>query len=487
MLRPIIFFLFFFCSLTHFAIGQDSDSAKTEVAYWPDHTMKSRFIYTSIDEDYEFTYWYQNGQKEKVGRFGNGYEIIQNSWDREGKPLVVNGTGFYTSCHDNGVMWQQGLLYEGWKDSLWSEYYDNGRIKSYGWFRRSDSTGNWRIWYDNGQVKEAGSFEKYGGHRIGDWTCFDRNGGRCGTVNQPTTRDLQPSRSDTGVVSFFYPTGELRSRDFHSHLFQDSIKFIAYYKNGKAKEIKFKGLVLIEGYISFYDNGNKAQETDLSINERYAYGGTQIGTLYWYNGKPSSKTTLEKQTCYYPNGMLKCTGYYPPGDNSWIYLHEPEASNKRSELLKNNFYLLCYQETIWVYSDPDRHRKPTVSSVSDYVPKIVVGYPALYETSWYSNGVLKHQIKFDSIKNGILLSYFYPDGKICSQGQILYGHLDSEEALKWFNDPNQSTMENIGNGSVTGYEGYFKAGVWTFYNLDGSIKEKIDYEKEPLKKRVFDE
>lgn len=113
--------------------------------YYENGKVKSRLLYTENTAYGDFTSWHENGNKKTEGeyiidnysKFIRSDLKINNSWDENNNPEIVNGNGMYNEVE--GLQSAKGELKNGFKTNLWEgrtkvgnltfkETYKNGKL-----------------------------------------------------------------------------------------------------------------------------------------------------------------------------------------------------------------------------------------------------------------------------------------------------------------------------------------------------------------------
>jgi hypothetical protein len=79
--------------------------------------------------------------------------MILNSWDKNGKPMVVNGNGHQLEYHENGKRKAEGHYLNGKKEGFWTFFHTNGKKESEGNFKDGKPTGKWSYFYFKGKLR----------------------------------------------------------------------------------------------------------------------------------------------------------------------------------------------------------------------------------------------------------------------------------------------------------------------------------------------
>lgn len=134
-----------------------------------------------------WTYWYQNGQKEKEGAFTRGVR-----------------TGPWRFWYDNEIRMKAGSFDRlGREEGLWKYWYRNGLPEKEGTYRAGIPDGHWTFWYDQPPParEREGSFKA--GKKDGFWVCWYPNGRKTREGNY--LNDLEE-----GPWTYWYEDGDLK-------------------------------------------------------------------------------------------------------------------------------------------------------------------------------------------------------------------------------------------------------------------------------------
>jgi hypothetical protein len=83
-------------------------------------------------------------------------------------------TGLWTYGYENGLRQSMGRYLEGTPEGVWSWWYENGRLAEEGSFSAGSEDGPWRRWHQNGRLAEQGEWAA--GQRRGWWVEWDDAG-----------------------------------------------------------------------------------------------------------------------------------------------------------------------------------------------------------------------------------------------------------------------------------------------------------------------
>ena len=86
---------------------------------------------------------------------------------------MTGATGLWTYWYENGKKERKGNFKDGKMDGIWSYWYENGQKDGEGTFKDGKKDGKWTYWYRNGQ-KALGFIYKDG--LLISSKCWDEEG-----------------------------------------------------------------------------------------------------------------------------------------------------------------------------------------------------------------------------------------------------------------------------------------------------------------------
>lgn len=117
-----------------------------------------------------WTFYYDNGQIEKIG------EVEKGTF---GKPILYIGE--WLSYYKNSQLKAKGSYEVGYKRGLWKYFHENGNLQASGAYGGTgriglgeEQQGEWKIYHENGTLEFVGSFRD--GKQTGDWKEYYENG-----------------------------------------------------------------------------------------------------------------------------------------------------------------------------------------------------------------------------------------------------------------------------------------------------------------------
>jgi antitoxin component YwqK of YwqJK toxin-antitoxin module len=208
---------------------------------------------------------------------------------RDGEKFYLNGIekkGVKIE-YPNGMVKEEGILFDEKKIGRWTFYHDNGKRKSTGVYNDGIENGKWYYWYKSGQKEKIGSYNN--GIKEGAWKGWYYAG------NKFFQRGFANGLKH-GKWSWWYDNRK--------------IKYIRYYdediKVGEWKEYHNDGSILVDGIYDngqqwngifkegYYSDGKKAEEyRDYSVNNSILSEGLiideneKIGKWTYYHNNAS--------------------------------------------------------------------------------------------------------------------------------------------------------------------------------------------------------
>jgi len=146
-----------------------------DVSYYPNGFIKEIInVKKGLPSGTKLIY-HDNGQCAEEGlNLLNGYYRIKSSWGRDGKPMVVDGTGKYEMVYPNGKVKSKGEYLAGFEVGEWQKFYSNGKKKSIENYTNGMLDGKVKYYYQNGLPEAIGNYVM--GKRTGVWHWYNKNG-----------------------------------------------------------------------------------------------------------------------------------------------------------------------------------------------------------------------------------------------------------------------------------------------------------------------
>ncbi len=127
----------------------------------------------------EYRLWFENGQLQVIYKYNQGnivdgkYLVYTESGEKEKEETYVNGVKTKEGKFKDGNLYEklleyyngtekkksEGISKNGYKDSLWTEWYDNGQIESECNYLDGKRSGKCSEWYSNGDKKIEALYE----------------------------------------------------------------------------------------------------------------------------------------------------------------------------------------------------------------------------------------------------------------------------------------------------------------------------------------
>jgi antitoxin component YwqK of YwqJK toxin-antitoxin module len=369
------------------------------IVWYENGNKKFEGVYEDGDLEGKAKWYYWDGQLDEEGVYKNGKYSISNSWDINGKPMVVDGNGNYEA------------------------YYANGKIKCRGVYKNSLREGIW-VWYykSNGQKKEETDYKKGEYFVLNYWQEDGKQtmtGGTgymikyfaCGGIN---VRAVYKNQKRDGEWTWYHENGKKKETVNYSEGTLTGKNITWNYKGEKKREKDIDPEKKTKNEIDFYDNG-QAKEEGVYLDGKYKI------TNYWTREgvKIVSNGTGELVT-YHDNGKVKARGIYKNSNKvgKWQWWHD-------NGQLKS-------QET---YVDGKLQGK-TASYFENGIKKVEGTYKEDERNgkfTWYNEDGTKSSI--DIYKNGQKhgLCSYYKDGKKTSESYFEEGK-KIYSIIKYFSD-----------------------------------------------------
>jgi antitoxin component YwqK of YwqJK toxin-antitoxin module len=213
-----------------------------------------------------WTYWTETGRKSQESFYeDDGALKLNNTWDENGKPVIVNGKGTFQILSDNNKILESGSVENGMRIGMWEKRITTGARLETGEYR----DGKYYLinaWSPKGEplvVGGEGVYESYylessshldsgavsNGLRSGKWVTYFENS------SIPMRITTYVDGSETGIQTNYYSNGMVshegnvqngkREGTWTWHASNRAIESVVKYVNG------YK-----EGIQEFYDTSN---------------------------------------------------------------------------------------------------------------------------------------------------------------------------------------------------------------------------------------
>ncbi|MCB9733126.1 MAG: toxin-antitoxin system YwqK family antitoxin [Deltaproteobacteria bacterium] len=136
-----------------------------------------------FEQEAHWTFWHDNGQKEKEGTFRDG-----------------EASGRWTFWYPDGQVMFDGGFEDGQEQGPWSGYYPDGAKRFGGEYEKGKPAGAWQTWGPTGKPHSAGEYDAKG-EKTGRWTYFYDDG---------TKKDEGEFAADeeVGTWTSYWPNGQ---------------------------------------------------------------------------------------------------------------------------------------------------------------------------------------------------------------------------------------------------------------------------------------
>lgn len=151
--------------------------------------------------------WYRNGIKKSESfcdvidfEKQSSHCNLINYWSKDGKQLIINGTGKYISYHNNDTLQVVGEYYNSLQTGKWTWYNDNGTLLYIENFSQGKKEGEYIFYYRNGQIRDRGLYSN--GKQVGKWESWYRDG-------KNETCEFRVDGKRDGQYKSWHPNGQL--------------------------------------------------------------------------------------------------------------------------------------------------------------------------------------------------------------------------------------------------------------------------------------
>lgn len=158
-----------------------------------------------VKDGYRTSRWvryFQSGSKQEEGEYVKGEYKLINSWSYDGKPMVINGEGIYTSYYDEeGTVLEKGLIQNGLREGIWKmNSMFSSNVFTETTYSEGKASGVQKSFFEDGQVSVEGTMVD--NKRSGEWKWYFESG-----VLESTVQFVNGLKE--GMQQFFNENGDL--------------------------------------------------------------------------------------------------------------------------------------------------------------------------------------------------------------------------------------------------------------------------------------
>lgn len=357
--------------------------------FFPDGSVRSRFLYTANNRNGESADFYRNGKKKSERVYKEGIE-----------------QGYYRYYNETGQRISEGYLVDGNKQGVWKSYTGDGRLQRVTYYNNDKENGpeisyfrngskNYTDWYDAGVLIGMEQYDT-SGREITRATYPGGNGQY--RLLHPDGKPLFEVALKNGVYSGpfrrLYPDGQLMESGYFRNGMRDSV-LISSSVTGKPESKGTYRNGEYHGDWVYYDEAGYLRQ------ESHYEDGQQQGKEKTYNGN-----------------MLRFEYQYKDDELDGDQLLYGEDRKVAAVLIYREGELVGY-----TYEGKDGKRLPVT----------VVKNGSAEITTYYSNGSKGVALRYDhNMRDGKQL-YYYSNGQLAEERSYVKG---SKEGLvkKWYPD-----------------------------------------------------
>jgi antitoxin component YwqK of YwqJK toxin-antitoxin module len=284
--------------------------------------LKCTGYYKNSKRSKNWMWNFRSGQKSEEGSYVDEVYHLENSWNENGTPEVINGNGRFKSHFLSGGAEAEGDFKNGIREGEWKWYYNMGQIKELATYRDGKLNGKNKRWttegiisydadidhdkgsrklylyYDNGKIKEEGIREEDKYSTVNFWTIEGKQIVSNGNGNyieyfdngKPEVTGTLKNGSRNGSWKWYHKNGKLRKIvEYKEGLAAGPVKEL--YENGK---ISYEGSYkndTWEGRSTWYDEeGNKTcianyKKGELDGYKTFVSHGKKTSEEFYKEGK----------------------------------------------------------------------------------------------------------------------------------------------------------------------------------------------------------
>jgi antitoxin component YwqK of YwqJK toxin-antitoxin module len=224
--------------------------------YYSNGQKKARGAYKIEEENNQgckygmWVFWDEKGTKTEEVKYTNNILEYWNGWDKNGKQLLKNGSGYL------------------------EQYYTNRKLKAAGEIKNGKKWGNWREWYSNGKIREEYKYDVW--PSVNSDTTFYK----FVLINSWDSTNFQTAKNGTGWHYEYNDLNQLSYKSFYLNGVRDSVS-VSYYPNGRQFVVDKYNNGNWTYRTIYHDNGNKAYE----YSRAFGYNQDGIVKTWYFNGK----------------------------------------------------------------------------------------------------------------------------------------------------------------------------------------------------------
>lgn len=190
-------------------------------AYFPNKQLSSKGTFSKREPIGLWVIWNENGTKSQEIEYKENNQVrIINLWDLNGKQLIKDGNGIFSSFYPTGEILQTGKVINGDRAGIWKRFNQKGQMLEEGEYKNGlyfinntwnldgkamvvKGEGIFENYYEDGSVQETGKIS--GGLRNGPWEILSIVSATTLVKSNYTQGKLN------GLQESYFETGELNS------------------------------------------------------------------------------------------------------------------------------------------------------------------------------------------------------------------------------------------------------------------------------------
>jgi antitoxin component YwqK of YwqJK toxin-antitoxin module/Tfp pilus assembly protein PilF len=381
--------------------------------------------------------YYENGQERVKQTYENDTIKLIECFDNSGNLLYktpgVNGSIYFKSFYEDGILKIEGLLNNGKREGIWRNYNTLGILESAYHYSDALLEGWQQTFYGNGQVKEKYACDS--GYISGVYKAYFENGhiqshgfySREGKEGTWTTN----YENDTIQSLTFYSKGQPRGMDITFN--PDGTKAFEHFYDESSEPIR-----------TFWYNSRQEIGEDWKYEE-----GTHVFKTYFTNGKIKSVARISDnvrhgiQEQYYPNGQLSY---------KLNYLHGKAHGDMKQYDYKGNL-MADYQ---YVYGNIEGKYEVFHEGKPDYAAEYANGNKTCTAIDYYEHNGKPYRVMsiVNNERHGIT-DYFAPDGNLMYRLRFANNCM---KGISWKKTDGSFTTESKIDSSTTLITAYYPNG-----------------------------
>ncbi len=185
--------------------------------YYDNGNLVSDGQITNGLQDGRWEFWYETGQRSRVGKYVNHDFNMINSWTPEGKQMVIAGNGYQINLNEDSSVLSEGTYKNGFMEGEWIQNVEDGSLQNKSIYAQGKANGMSQNYFKTGELYAEGMMVD--DVQDGLWTFYHTTGEIESTLRVSNGKkegdQLFYSAYGTLVKKEVYEEGELISEEVY--------------------------------------------------------------------------------------------------------------------------------------------------------------------------------------------------------------------------------------------------------------------------------